>query len=99
SLMAFGRVGEASLILGDERPGAKASRMALSAGYAEWGGVERARINTGDEIAVPAWFYTLRLRSGVLYPGATTDLERRWAEHDSGAACRTTLLDPPADLA
>jgi predicted GIY-YIG superfamily endonuclease len=45
-----------------------------------------------------AWFYMLRLRSGRLYPGATTNLDRRWAEHLSGTACRTTELDPPVDL-
>jgi putative endonuclease len=46
-----------------------------------------------------AWFYLLRLQSGVLYPGATTDLSRRWQEHLSGLACRTTRLDPPVSLA
>jgi len=46
-----------------------------------------------------AWFYLLRLRSGILYPGATTDLSRRYREHLSGNACRTTRLDPPASLA
>ncbi len=48
---------------------------------------------------MPAWFYMLRLRSGALYPGATTSLERRWAEHLAGTACRTTQLDPPGELA
>jgi predicted GIY-YIG superfamily endonuclease len=47
---------------------------------------------------MPAWFYMLRLRSGLLYPGATTDLDRRWQEHLDGAACRTTRLDPPVEL-
>ena len=46
-----------------------------------------------------AWFYMLRLQSGLLYPGATTDLERRWSEHVAGRACRTTRLDPPVGLA
>ena len=46
-----------------------------------------------------AWFYILRLRSGALYPGATTNLVRRYAEHRSGRACRTTRLDPPVALA
>jgi putative endonuclease len=45
-----------------------------------------------------AWFYMLRLKSGNLYPGATTDLSRRWQEHLSGIACRTTKLDPPVAL-
>jgi predicted GIY-YIG superfamily endonuclease len=35
----------------------------------------------------------------VLYPGATTDLHRRYQEHVEGKACRTTRLDPPVALA
>ena len=46
-----------------------------------------------------AWFYILRLRSGQLYPGAGTDLDRRYPEHCAGSACRTTRLDPPTELA
>jgi predicted GIY-YIG superfamily endonuclease len=45
-----------------------------------------------------AWFYILRLRSGRLYPGATTNLDQRWRDHQSGQACRTTKLDPPITL-
>ncbi len=45
-----------------------------------------------------SFFYILRLRSGQLYVGATTDLERRWQEHVSGEACRTTSLDPPVAI-
>lgn len=30
-----------------------------------------------------AWFYVLRLRSGKLYPGATTDLERDWGKMET----------------
>ncbi|HAU37084.1 MAG TPA: hypothetical protein DCX07_05135 [Phycisphaerales bacterium] len=45
-----------------------------------------------------AWFYILRLESGVLYPGATTNLDQRWRGHQSGHACRTTKLDPPVGL-
>ena len=48
---------------------------------------------------MPAWFYLLRLKSGRLYPGATTDVSRRWQEHVEGKACRTTRLDPPVALA
>lgn len=44
---------------------------------------------------MPAWFYILRLKSGTLYPGATTNLQQRWADHQAGRACRTTKLDPP----
>mgnify|MGYP006274372649 FL=1 len=45
-----------------------------------------------------SFFYILRLRSGQLYVGATTDLERRWEEHLAGHACRTTRLDPPVSV-
>ena len=45
-----------------------------------------------------AFFYILRLRSGQLYVGATEDLARRYQEHLSGEACRTTRLDPPVAL-
>ena len=45
-----------------------------------------------------ASFYILRLKSGGLYVGATTDMERRYGEHCSGRACRTTQVDPPVKL-
>ena len=48
---------------------------------------------------MPARLYILRLRSGQLYVGATTDLDRRWQEHLSGEASRTTRLDPPVGIA
>jgi predicted GIY-YIG superfamily endonuclease len=47
---------------------------------------------------MPAWFYLLRLRSGTLYPGATTNLKQRYADHLAGRACRTTRSNPPTDL-
>jgi len=47
---------------------------------------------------MPAWFYILRLKSGRLYPGATTDLTQRWKDHIAGIACRTTALDPPVAM-
>jgi len=47
---------------------------------------------------MPAWFYILRLKSGVLYIGATTDLDQRYKDHCSSKACRTTKLDPPLKL-
>ena len=47
---------------------------------------------------MPGYFYLLRLKSGKLYPGATTDLSRRWNEHVMGTACRTTKHDPPAAM-
>jgi putative endonuclease len=42
-----------------------------------------------------AWLYILRLKSGSLYIGATTDLKQRYQDHQNGKACRTTKLDPP----
>ena len=47
---------------------------------------------------MPAYFYILRLRSGTLYIGATTNLDQRWKEHFAGKACRTTKIDPPVAL-
>jgi len=43
--------------------------------------------------------YMLRLRSGVLYVGCSTDFEVRLREHEQGVACRTTSIDPPDALA
>ncbi|MBW1837250.1 MAG: GIY-YIG nuclease family protein [Deltaproteobacteria bacterium] len=45
-----------------------------------------------------AWLYILRLKSGSLYIGATTDLKQRYHDHLHGSACRTTKLDPPLKL-
>ena len=45
-----------------------------------------------------AWFYILRLKSGQLYIGSTTDLDQRYKDHCSGKACRTTQFDPPVSL-
>ena len=47
---------------------------------------------------MPSWFYILRLKSGQLYIGSTTDLDQRYKDHCSGKACRTTKLDPPVAL-
>jgi putative endonuclease len=47
---------------------------------------------------MPAYFYILRLRSGSLYVGATTNLEKRYEDYLSGKACRTTKIDPPVAL-
>ena len=47
---------------------------------------------------MPGWFYIIRLKSGALYIGATTDLNQRYKDHCSGKACRTTQLDPPQKL-
>jgi len=45
-----------------------------------------------------AWFYILRLKSGNLYIGASTNLEQRYHDHVLGKACRTTKIDPPIGL-
>jgi predicted GIY-YIG superfamily endonuclease len=45
-----------------------------------------------------AWFYILRLQSSSLYIGATKDLKKRYAEHSTGSASRTTSLDSPVSL-
>ena len=45
-----------------------------------------------------AWTYLLRLKSGQLYIGSTTDLKQRYQDHVNGQACRTTKLDPPIKL-
>lgn len=42
--------------------------------------------------------YILRLRSRKLYVGCSADYEARFKDHASGAACRTTRLDPPTAL-
>jgi putative endonuclease len=42
--------------------------------------------------------YFLRLRSDMLYIGASVALEQRLDDHTSGQACRTTALDPPVAL-
>ena len=47
---------------------------------------------------MPAWLYILRLKSGQLYIGSTTNLDQRYKDHCSGKACRTTQLDPPESL-
>jgi len=45
-----------------------------------------------------AWTYILRLKSGQLYIGSTTDLKQRYQDHVNGQACRTTKLDPPVKV-
>ena len=39
--------------------------------------------------------YFLRLTSGVIYVGTSTDLEQRILDHYCGRACRTTHVDRP----
>ncbi len=45
-----------------------------------------------------AWVYILRLKSGGLYIGVTTDLDSRLKEHMNGHGGRTTRLDQPTKL-
>ena len=45
-----------------------------------------------------AWTYILRLKSGQLYIGSTTDIDQRIADHTAGQGGRTTKLDPPLKL-
>ena len=47
---------------------------------------------------MPSWFYILRLKSSSLYVGATTNLKKRYEDHFTGKACRTTKIDPPVAL-
>jgi putative endonuclease len=51
-----------------------------------------------EGLIMPAWVYVLRLTSGNLYVGSTTDIEKRYEEHCTKRACRTTTLDPPIAL-
>ncbi|MBM4322710.1 MAG: GIY-YIG nuclease family protein [Deltaproteobacteria bacterium] len=51
-----------------------------------------------ESFLMSAWFYILRLKSGKLYIGATTDLPARYQDHQSGKACQTTKVDPPFAL-
>lgn len=42
------------------------------------------------------WFvYLLECRNGALYCGITTDVGRRFTEHQSGKGARYTRLNPP----
>lgn len=62
-------------------------------------GPERPKVAEGEsKDPMTARFYILRLKSGRLYVGSTTDLEKRFKDHCSGKACRTTSIDPPAAL-
>ena len=42
--------------------------------------------------------YILRLHSGGLYIGCSTDYEARLSEHQKRTGCRTTKLDPPVSV-
>jgi putative endonuclease len=51
-----------------------------------------------ESFFMPAWFHILRLKSGDLYVGSTTDIEKRYEDHCSGRACRTTKFDSPVAI-
>ncbi len=53
---------------------------------------------TSKDLCLSACIYILRLRSGSLYVGWTTDLERRLEEHKRGEGGKTTRNDPPDRL-
>jgi putative endonuclease len=44
------------------------------------------------------FIYILRLKSGNIYIGSTSNLENRYAEHIKGTASRMTKLDPPVGI-
>ena len=50
------------------------------------------------DLPLSACIYILRLRSGSLYVGWTTNLKRRLEEHARGEGGRTTRNDPPERL-
>jgi putative endonuclease len=62
--------------------------------------LSKRNASTGQvkEFFMGAFFYILRLKSGRLYPGSTTNLKRRLKEHFSSEACFTTKIDPPVRL-
>lgn len=76
----------------------------MSQGIAELDGRFRSPISLTDacfddaDSSISPVVYFLRLRSGMLYIGCTTDLRQRLKDHLSGRACRTTALDPPVAL-
>ena len=45
------------------------------------------------------WVYILRCADGSLYTGATTDVKRRLAEHNTGKGARYTRSRRPVALA
>ncbi|WP_231137312.1 GIY-YIG nuclease family protein [Chromobacterium paludis] len=41
----------------------------------------------------------LRCESGALYTGVSTDVDRRYAQHQAGKGARYTRLNPPVAIA
>ena len=61
--------------------------------------MEQARQIFPDETGVKITaVYILRLASGMLYVGSTTDLIQRMADHIAGIACKTTRDTKPISL-
>jgi len=68
-----------------------------------WADLSLAKVLSKDQSfcrlkLMPAWIYIIRLKSGQLYIGSTTNLENRYKDHCSGKACRTTKIDPPVAI-
>jgi predicted GIY-YIG superfamily endonuclease len=47
---------------------------------------------------MPPSVYMLRLRSGGLYVGWSTNVDRRFVEHCAGKGGRSTEIDPPVGI-
>jgi putative endonuclease len=48
---------------------------------------------------VPPWFlYIIECQGGSLYTGITTDVARRFAQHQAGRGARYTRINPPLRL-
>ena len=46
-----------------------------------------------------AWFlYLIECRNGALYAGITTNIERRYAQHERGKGAKYTRANPPKKL-
>ncbi len=73
-------------------------RMALSPSKGHFEYSSQLPILCTYKETMTAWLYILRLKSGQLSIGSTTDLTSRVEEHYSGQACRTTKLDPPVKV-
>ena len=89
-LMACGRHNRngMNVLIGEAR------RMALPKALSEVEGSKGQRPASKGTPVV----YFLRLRSGTIYVGSSTDFGQRLADHSSGWAGRTTALDPPVEV-
>ena len=80
------------------RPSAALYRLATAVTDPE--DVEEGRyLSPPDGLLGLGWtVYVLRCRTGELYTGCTTDLERRVREHNSGAGSKFTRSRLPVDV-